>query len=254
MGGVSQSQPDAVPAPTAADPDAVPTPTGGGATSGPRWPVAVFDLDGTLADTVPLIVASYQYAFRTIVGREEDPAVIRSWIGRPLIQAFRDHSPEHADDLYATYLRWNAENTERLIGGFDGARELLADLRRAGVRVAVATSKRRESAEQAMNLLGLAEHVEVLVAMEDTEAHKPDPTPLLLALERLGASDPSRAVYVGDAVVDVLAGKAAGMDTVAVTWGAGERDALVPVRPTALAHTAAELSGILLSGGPEPTH
>ncbi|MER7071840.1 HAD-IA family hydrolase [Terrabacter sp. NPDC000476] len=211
----------------------------------PRWSTAVFDLDGTLADTIHLIVESYQHAFRTILGHEEDPTVIRSWIGRPLIGAFRDHSPEHADELYATYLQWNADNTERLIRGYDGVREVLADLGSAGVHVGVATSKRRESAQQAMDILGLSEHVEVLVAMEDTDKHKPDPTPLLLALERMGRSG-TGAVYVGDAVVDVLAGKAAGMDTVAVTWGAGEPDALHGVRPSVVVSTADELRAALL--------
>jgi pyrophosphatase PpaX len=211
----------------------------------PRWSTAVFDLDGTLADTINLIVESYQYAFRTVIGREEDPDVIRSWIGRPLIGAFRDHSPEHADELYATYLKWNADNTERLIRGYDGVVEVLADLRAAGVAVGVATSKRRESAEQAMDILGISEHVEVLVAMEDTERHKPDPTPLLLALDRMGRG-PNHAVYVGDAVVDVLAGKAAGMDTVAVTWGAGLPEPLQAVRPSAVVSTAEELRSTLI--------
>ena len=102
----------------------------------------------------------------------------------------------------------------------------------AGVHVGVATSKRRASATQAMDMLGISQHVEVLVAMEDTERHKPDPTPLLLALERMGRSS-NAAVYVGDAVVDVLAGKAAGMDTVAVTWGAGLPEALPRRAPDA---------------------
>lgn len=212
---------------------------------GPRWPVAIFDLDGTLADTVELIVASYQYAFRTVTGREEDPDVIRSWIGRPLHKAFREHCPEQADELHDTYLTWNADNTERLIRGYDGVADVLAGLRAAGVRIAVATSKRRESAQQAMDILGLSGHVEALVALEDTEIHKPDPAPLLLALTRLGERDPSHAVYVGDAVVDVLAGKAAGMSTVCVTWGAGTRDALTSVRPDATASTVAELGHIL---------
>ena len=211
----------------------------------PRWTTAVFDLDGTLADTIDLIVESYQHAFRSILGREEDPAVIRSWIGRPLLSAFRDHSPEHADELYETYLAWNADNTERLIRGYDGVREVLRDLAGSGVHVGVATSKRRESAQQAMDLLGLSEFVEVLVAMEDTERHKPDPTPLLLALERMGRSS-NDSVYVGDAVVDVLAGKAAGMDTVAVTWGAGLPEALQGVRPTLVAGSADELRDALL--------
>ncbi|HET7801160.1 MAG TPA: HAD hydrolase-like protein, partial [Humibacillus xanthopallidus] len=80
---------------------------------------------------------------------------------------------------------------------------------------------------------------------EDTERHKPDPTPLLLALERMGRSS-NAAVYVGDAVVDVLAGKAAGMDTLAVTWGAGQKEALHAVRPTVVASSAAELRAAFL--------
>lgn len=211
-----------------------------------RWPVAIFDLDGTLADTVALIVASYQYAFRTVLGREEDPEEIKTWIGRPLPVAFAAHSPEHADELYEVYLRWNAENTERLIRGYEGITDVLSGLRAAGVRIAVATSKRRESAQQAMDILGLSEYVEALVGMEDTEIHKPDPAPLLLALSRLGERDPSRAVYVGDAVVDALAGKAAGMATVAVTWGAGTPDALAGVRPDAVASTSDQLLAALL--------
>jgi pyrophosphatase PpaX len=211
----------------------------------PRWSTAVFDLDGTLADTINLIVESYQHAFRTVLGREEDPDVIKSWIGRPLISAFRDHSPEQADELYATYLQWNWDNTERLLGTYDGVVDVLGDLRAAGVHVGIATSKRRESAQQAMDILGISQHVDVLVAMEDTDRHKPDPTPLLLALQRMGRSS-NAAVYVGDAVVDVLAGKAAGMDTLAVTWGAGLPEALHAVRPTAVASTATELRSAFL--------
>jgi pyrophosphatase PpaX len=211
----------------------------------PRWSTAVFDLDGTLADTINLIVESYQHAFRAVLGRQEDPDVIRSWIGRPLIGAFRDHSPEHADELYSTYLQWNADNTERLIRTYDGVIDVVGALRAAGVHVGIATSKRRESAQQAMDILGISPHVDVLVAMEDTDRHKPDPTPLLLALERMGRGS-NGAVYVGDAVVDVLAGKAAGMDTLAVTWGAGLPEALHAVRPTAVASDATELRSAFL--------
>ena len=120
---------------------------------------------------------------------------------------------------------------------------MLTSLTAAGVKVGVATSKRRESAQQAMDLLGLTDNVSVLVGLEDTEIHKPDPTPLLLALGRLAESDPSRAVYVGDAVVDVLAGKAAGMATVSVTWGAGVRSALEKVRRRDRRHPCAARRG-----------
>lgn len=211
----------------------------------PRWPAVVFDLDGTLADTVELIVASYQHAFTTVLGHEVDPVLIRSWIGRPLPTAFAEYDAEHADELLATYLPWNAANTERLIRSYAGVAELLTALDEAGVRVGIATSKRRESAQQAMDILGITPHAQVLVALEDTDRHKPDPTPLVLALDRLGCAAAS-AVYVGDAAVDVLAGRAAGMSTVAVTWGAGTLEQLNAAQPTAVVSTPEELAAVLL--------
>ena len=211
----------------------------------PRWPVAVFDLDGTLVDTIGLIVASYQHAFQTVLGRQEDEVLIRSWIGQPLERAFRSVSPGHADQLYATYLEWNHANTERLIRRYAGVETMMVALAQAGVEVAVATSKLKGPAEAAVRLAGLVDVVDVLVTMEDTDRHKPDPQPLLHALERLGAQ-PGQAVYVGDAVVDVQAARNAGMAAIGVTWGAGERDSVVAAGPDVVADTVDELTAALL--------
>lgn len=205
----------------------------------------MFDLDGTLADTVELIVQSHQHAIRTVLGREEDPAVLRTWIGRTLEVAYGDYCPERADELVRAYLEWNEANLDRLLGRYDGIVEVIRDLDAAGLRLAVATSKRRSQAAEVMTVLGLDEYLDVLVAMEDTDKHKPDPEPLLKAVQVLGGT-PAEAVYVGDAVVDTLAGKAAGMSTVAVTWGAGNPEALAGVRPDEVAHTPDELRAILL--------
>lgn len=212
----------------------------------PKRKTVVFDLDGTLANTVDLIVQSHQHAIRTVLGVEEDPAVLRTWIGRTLEVAYHDYCPERADELIRAYLEWNEANTARLLRPYDGVAEVLADLDRAALRLAVATSKRRSQATNAMHLLGLDQHIDVLVAMEDTDKHKPDPEPLLKAVQILGGT-PAEAVYVGDAVVDTLAGKAAGMSTIAVTWGAGNPEALAGVRPDEVAHTPQELRELLLS-------
>ena len=211
----------------------------------PRWPVVVFDLDGTLVDTISLIVASYQHTFTTVLGAREDEARIRGWIGQPLIRAFLEVCPERADELYATYLEWNHANTERLIRRYAGVEAMLSELVSAGVRVAVATSKLREPAQTALRLAGLEHHVAVLVTIEDTDRHKPDPQPLLRALERLdwAAAD---AVYVGDAVVDVEAARNAGMAAIGVTWGAGSREAVVGAQPEVVADTVAQLLEALL--------
>ncbi len=213
--------------------------------SSARWPVVVFDLDGTLVDTIGLIVASYQHAFSTVLGRQEDETMIRSWIGQPLIRGFRSIDAEHADELLSTYLAWNRANTERLIRRYAGIDTLLADLAGAGVRVAAATSKLREPAQEAVRLTGLAAYLDVLVTMEDTDAHKPDPAPLLLAVDRLGGA-PGDAVYVGDAVVDVRAARNAAMAAVGVTWGAGTTEAVVDAEPDVVAHTVEDLRAALL--------
>jgi pyrophosphatase PpaX len=211
----------------------------------PRWPVVVFDLDGTLVDTIGLIVASYQHTFTTVLGAPEDEARIRGWIGQPLIRAFEQVSPERADELYSTYLAWNHANTERLIRRYPGVDSMLDALRAWGVQVAVATSKLREPAQTALRLAGLQEHVAVLVTIEDTARHKPDPQPLLHAIERVGAS-PGDAVYVGDAVVDIEAARNAGMAAIGVTWGAGTRDAVTAARPDVVAETVEELQLTLM--------
>ena len=80
--------------------------------------VALFDLDGTLVDSVPLIIASYQHALTTVLGRPGDEAVVRSWIGRPLIDAFVEVSPERAQELFDCYSAWNLAHTAESLRAF----------------------------------------------------------------------------------------------------------------------------------------
>lgn len=209
-----------------------------------RWPVILFDLDGTLADTINLIVTSYQHAFVEVVGHEWDEAEIKSWIGKSLIDAFRGAlGPELGEKAYLSYTAFNEANTEKLIKGYEGVPELLRDLGEAGARIGVVTSKRRPPAEWAIELCGL--DIPLLVGHEDVPAHKPDPRPLLRGLELLDAT-PEQAVYVGDAPVDVVAARNAGLPAVGVSWGAGVRAEIEAVGPVALCDTVAELRAVLL--------
>jgi len=192
-----------------------------------RWPVVVFDLDGTLVNTIPLIVASYRHALRAVLDQELDEATIRGWIGRTLVSTFRDVDPDRADELVEAYLDFNLEQMPHLVQPFEGVAELLADLRTAGLVVGVATSKRRHSAELTLASVGLQDAVPLTTTMEDTPTHKPAPEPVLHAL-------------------DALAAHAAGTSSVAVTWGAGEPEALRAVTPTALVTSTDELRTVLL--------
>jgi pyrophosphatase PpaX len=213
----------------------------------PRWETVFFDLDGTLADTIPLIVASYQHAFREVMGVEVGEEAARAWIGRPLLDALLEVAPDHGHELDRVYREWNLSNTERLIRSYPGIPDLLTDLASAGARAAVVTSKRRETALLALQHVGIADRIDVVAALEDTARHKPDPDPLEHGATVLGA-DPVSCVYVGDATVDLLAARAAGMACVAVTWGAGTRAELLALAPDGICDTVEELGDTLLPG------
>ena len=210
-----------------------------------RWPTVLFDLDGTLANTIPLILASYEHATRLVLGSVPTEQTMRGWIGRTLWDSFSELAPDHVDDLVEAYTVWNLANLTRLVRPYAGAAELLDALGEAGVRTGVVTSKRRPAAEATLAAVGLAGRVPVLASAFDTVHHKPHPEPLLFGLRALGSA-PADGVYVGDAIVDLQAAVAAGMGSIAVTWGAASRQELDAQRPTALCDTMEELRRVLV--------
>jgi pyrophosphatase PpaX len=123
--------------------------------------------------------------------------------------------------------------------------DLLVRLRHEGRRLGIVTAKRRQTVELAFARLPIEHLFETVVGGDETERHKPDPAPLLLALERFDAR-PEEAAYVGDAPFDVKAAKAAGLYAIAVTWGGiHARERLEAERPDALVDTPEELLGHL---------
>lgn len=212
----------------------------------PPWPTVVFDFDGTLADTIDLIVEGFQHATTEVLGFAEDRATIVAGIGRILEDRMADIAPERVPDLVAAYVPYLEAHLTSRVTAYPGIPELLRDLRAAGVRVGIATSRRRSQTEDALDALGLDHLIEAISGLEDTAAHKPSPEPVLRSLDLLGAV-PGEAAYVGDAAVDIQAARAAGAAAVAVTWGAGPQAALAE-GPDHVATTTAELREILLGG------
>lgn len=209
-----------------------------------RWSIVLFDLDGTLANTVPAIVASYTHAWAS-VGRHITPEEILPTIGRTLRDVFTEQDPAHAAELEATYIAHNMVHLPELVEPYDGMVELATDLLASGVTTGVVTSKRTNAAELTMWCVGLPGDLPLLCSMEDTDAHKPDPTPLLLGMTKAGGC-PEQTLYVGDAVVDLQAAKAAGMAGIGVTWGAGNPEELRAQPSVAVVDTVDELRALLL--------
>ena len=108
-------------------------------------------------------------------------------VGRPLIDQMRAFSADHADELLRVYREWNHANTAGLLRAYDGVDRLLAELRAGGRTLGIITSKSHPTVDLAFDVLPMRHHFAVVIAAEDTELHKPDPAPIRLALERLGA-------------------------------------------------------------------
>ena len=221
----------------------------------------LFDLDGTLIDSMGLIFSSYRHALREVLGEEPDAAALLSIFGKPLRRSLAElaagqmgvplaqlldeaaeaaplpdlHSPDSPDDalvdrLIKTYRRHNLANHDAMVSAFPGVRPTLAELSARGYTLAVVTSKGRLTADRSMRHCGLAEFMRTSVAMEDVARHKPDPAPLRVALRRLDRQ-PAETLYLGDSHVDVLAAQAAGTRSAAALWGPYPRESLLALRP-----------------------
>ena len=204
----------------------------------------LFDLDGTIADTVPLIIASFRRTVSEVLGWTPSEDQCRAWIGRSLRETFEGLAPGRADELIAHYLEWNLANHRAYVRPFQGVDGLLAALAASGRNYGVATSKRSESAAVSLECAGLTGRVPLLATEEDTAEHKPSPAPLLHALAQVGVR-PADAVYVGDAVVDMQAAHAAGVAPIGVTWGAATAEELRATNPVAIVSTVDELRELL---------
>ena len=190
-------------------------------------PIAVlFDLDGTLVDTVPFILAAVRHAFEGY-GRCPTDAEWIAGIGTPLrtqLASFA-RAPEDVQPLFDRYRAYWLEHHDRETRCFPGALEAVEALSRDGHPIGIVTAKIEQGAHRTLLHTGLSRFVRTVVGADSCANAKPHPEPVLLALTRLGYP-PSEAVLIGDSPHDVAAGKAAGAVAVAALWGACGRDAL----------------------------
>jgi len=201
----------------------------------------LFDLDGTLIDTIEFILASVRHTFADRPRGPSDADWIAG-IGTPLRAQLAVYAAD-ADDLeqlVERYRQHQRAHHDAMTRCYEGIREVVAAIREDGHRVGVVTSKLAAPAARALRHVGLDGLVEVVVGADDCARHKPDPEPVLAALSRLGV-DTRAALFVGDSPHDVAAGNAAGVVTAAVLWGACSRDALLAARPAHVLESVSEL-------------
>ncbi|MEO7999545.1 MAG: HAD-IA family hydrolase [Gemmatimonadaceae bacterium] len=191
----------------------------------------LFDLDGTLIDSIGLLVQSMEFAF---ADRENRPTVA-SWtagIGKPLRIQIAEWATDSDDveTLVTLYREFQHQHLERLTTIYPHVVDVLQFAKARGHRLALVTSKGLGMTERSLAHVGLAGMFDVEVTVESTERHKPLPDPVLFALEQLNMPA-SHAVFVGDSTHDMHAGRAANVKTAAAKWGPFSSDELRPTSP-----------------------
>lgn len=199
----------------------------------------LFDLDGTLINTNNLIIESFRHAFKAhgITVSDEE---IFSHYGKPLRNQFEILAPDLVDELVETYRKFNWDMHDELTTGFEGIAEVLTQLERRGYQLAIVTSKIRRVVEKGLKLFDLERFFPVLICSDDTEKHKPDPEPVLKALQVLGAES-YQAAMIGDSPFDLLAAKAAGVSAIAVRWSSFSIESLQACAPDAMIDQSTDL-------------
>lgn len=207
----------------------------------------LFDLDGTLLDSIGLIVDSFHHTMQAHGLPPQPDEHWRRGIGTPLAKALAPWARDDAerDALVATYRAYNLAHHDARVRAYPGVVEAVRTLAGAGVALAVVTSKNQASARRGLGVIGVADAFPVVMGADDVERHKPHREPVDRALERLGR--PSTAcMFVGDSLHDVGSAHAAGVVAAAVTWGAFGRDDLAAGAPHHVVDTPAELVALAL--------
>ena len=211
--------------------------------------LVIWDFDGTLADTRPIIEAGMDHALRAL---GLDGSVRTEWlksVGLPVEEGIeRTFAPLGLGmpEVLKAYRSFGHVEADALLKPFEGMTELLLELRDLGVPMAVASSKRGEPLRRQIGALGWAGLFDPIITPDEVKAAKPDPESLVLCLAAHGLR-PEEAVMVGDAPFDLDMAQRAGVPSVAVGYGFSDQETLLAFGPRAYAPDTRALRAILLA-------
>ncbi len=200
--------------------------------------LVIFDLDGTLTDSARGIVSSFRHALNHIGAPVPEGDLATHIVGPPMHETLRAMGlGESAEEAIVAYRAAYSARGWAMNSLFDGIGPLLADLRTAGVRLAVATSKAEPTARRILRHFGIEQHFEVIAGASTDGSRGSKVDVLAHALAQLRPL-PERLVMVGDRSHDVDGAAAHGIDTVVVGWGYGRADFIDKTSTTVVTHAA----------------
>lgn len=204
----------------------------------------LFDLDGTLLDTNELIIQSFQHTYKKHLNKEMPRDKIIQSFGEILQHTMEREFGECCEEALHTYRNFQLSNFYHYITMHAGVQEALKFLYEKDYKLGVVTSRLNESALKGLKHFDLDVYFGSIIGADDTDRHKPDPTPAFMALEELDGK-PQEAMMVGDSPYDVRCGKNAGMTTVAVGWSALPREMYMQHDPDYVVESMEELVALI---------
>jgi pyrophosphatase PpaX len=212
-----------------------------------RLQTVLFDLDGTLIDSIRLILDSYHHTLtRHKLPARTDEEWLRG-VGTPLHVQFSEwrETPEILEAMIATYREYNLEPHDRMFTVYPGVVAAVREIKASGIQTGLVTSKNRQGALRGLSLVGLEALMDVMVCADEVSNPKPHPEPVEKAVALLGA-EPATTIYVGDSIHDMHSGRAAGVKTAAALWGPFGRSHLESASPDYWLDTPADLVKLVL--------
>lgn len=216
-----------------------------------KYQAVVFDLDGTLTDSVHGVIRSTRYALEKMNWPVPDDKMLRGFLGPPLATSFMEYcGMSNAQAIEGTRLYRERYNTIgwRENAVFPGIRQLLWALKRQGAYLSVATGKPQNASERILEYFGMTDYFNQIAGPtpDDFFANKRD-----LIDRSLGGQNRGKTIMIGDRASDIIAAHEHGIDSVAVLFGYGSRDEMTQSRPTYLAENVIDLFDILGVSYPE---
>ncbi len=204
----------------------------------------IFDLDGTVIDTKKEIFDTFHQAFNNL-GLKLDEDKLEKYVGLPLeelLEALLGKYDRKVEEEIRRIYYYNYDKRIRRIRVFPGLEEIIKN---NGFKKAILTSKRRKTALNDLNYLGISEYFSVVIGADDLRKKKPDGEGIKKIIDVVGYKDISSVYMIGDTEMDILAAKDAGVKSIAVTWGFRNEEFLKKYNPDYIIHTPAELKELI---------
>lgn len=207
----------------------------------------LFDLDGTLADSLPLIKHTYSAVFDEMAIPWGGGEVMK-WIGRPLKDiAVYFAGEDLAENFIDRYQHHYHRDHDLYASLYPGTLDMLKELKESGIKTGLVTSKGRPGTMRTVEFTGIGEYLNVIITACDVERHKPLPDPVCKAMELLGSA-PEKTIFVGDSSFDLQSGQAAGVRVLGITWGISSFDELLKYQPDKIMDSWDGLIGYIEGG------